>query len=432
MKPEVTVETAILGMLLMFPRDIPKWIGVIDVDDFSEPLNRSIWGVIVDNTVSGRPVDLIIVDDALGGGHYDYLTKSVSESYAYNMGEYVRILKQDSYLRKITKAVRVGLDLGEKPEDIANTIANLPQYSEKPEYTMVDLIEMVKEVASHNKGTEFKYNLSVIQDMTGGLDRGELLMIGGHTSMGKTSLAIHLSIGFAEAHHKILYCTAEMSDIEIARRQLANKCHINIKNFREGSYTKSDDDKVSLAVSDIKEWNYDIKKVNTTLDIRSAMSKHNPDIVIVDHLQNLSGKGKNKFEIVTENISQLQSLGFLNNVGMIVLSQLHRGEQTKTIPRPRLRDFRASGEIEEKATQAILCHWQAKAEDKVSRIHNQQEIYEVNIAKNRDGKTGYCKIGFFPEYSLFEQYIDIDNPSEVKDFKGDMQNVEGFDRFPKR
>jgi len=403
MKLETNVETAILGVLLMYPDEIEHWIGIIDADDIQTPLNRKLWELLVNQYENGRPADIVIVNEIMGGHLLPYLTKAVEDAWSRHMPEYVRILKQSSFQHKITEIVRQGIQDKTQPEEWAAEIAALPQYSEKPEFSMVELAAKVKDIASHKQGTAYRFNLPSIQRLTGGLDPAELLIIGGNTAMGKTSLAIHFSIGFAQDGNRVLFCTAEMSEVDIARRQLANMCRIDTNRFRAGTYDAKDDEKVNEAVEQIKEWEYNIKRVNTVAEIRAAIAKYKPEIVIIDHLQNLSGKGK-RFEIVSDNIGQLQNICLLEDVAMIVLSQFHRPPDKKKISRPKLSDFRSTGEIEEKSTMALLCYWPARAEDKVMRIPNEPEEYEINIAKNRSGRTGYCKLDFYPEWSKFCNY----------------------------
>ena len=401
-QPEALHEQAFLGSLLMFPDTIDRWMVVIDPDDFKMPLNRQIWDIIADLYSQGAAIDIVTVYDKFP--NMEYLTACTEAClFSGHAPEYVRILKQRAYEAKICDIVRTGLRDKTQPETWAEQISLLPRYSEGKDYTMVELVKMVKDIASHKSGTAFQFNLPAIQRITGGLDRAELCTIGGHTSMGKSSLAIHLSIGFAEQGHSVLYCSSEMSEIDISRRLLANLGRVDIGNFRTGVYSQRDDDKVAENMEIIKNWKYAVKRTNTVTEIRSAINKYDPDIVIVDHLQNLAGTGSS-YEATTANVGELQNICLMENVGMVMLSQFHRPPDKRHIMRPRLNDFKGSGGIEEKSTIAILCYWPDKADDKVMRVENEPEIYEVNVAKNRDGRTGFCKLDFYPEWSRFENF----------------------------
>jgi len=411
MSNSVALEEVILGSILIDKNLFAQWVGIILEKDFISPKNRKIWQLMTSQHEHRRPIDLITIFEQLGSRDMSYLTACVEKVEAIeNFGEYIRLLNKRNFrlaIIDIQKEIKFkGLD----PYAAADKIIALPRYKEVIDRSFQKILEDTRKLATSHKGTAFEFNLPALQQIVGGLDRGELLLIGAYTSFGKTSLGIHLSLGFTEKH-RVLLCTSEMSEEEIVRRQLANLCQIKIGKFRGGYLTTEDNEKIQKEIVKMRKWNYNIIRVSLVSDIERAITKFNPDIVIVDHLQHLtsSQRGMKRYEIVTDNISRLQTIESQQKLGMIVLSQLHRPKDGGKLKRPTNADFRASGEIEEKATISFLLWWDAKVKNTVDRLSGDAEEFEINIAKNRDGVCGVKKFDWWPEYSLFETFTEEKN-----------------------
>ena len=400
---QIKTEQAIIGCILLQPALFPEWAGVLTVDDFAGAKTQQCWKIMTELNNRRRAIDIIAVNSELSD--MKYITMCIDLiGFLHNFPDYVRILKEQSLRRDILNICQTEKD----PNIVADKILFLPRYEVKSKSSFPEIADRTHQLAISTKGTAFSFNLEKLQSITGGLDRAELLLIGGFTSHGKSSLAAHLSIGFAH-RHKILYCTSEMSEEEVMRRLFANQCRVNIGKFRAGYITESENKKITEIKLKMKEWKYEIVRVSTVEDVQREITKNNPDICIVDHLNNLSSLNKkaSRFEIVTENITRLQSICLSEKIGMIVLSQLHRPQDKTKIKVPELQSFRSSGEIEEKANIVVMCWWEAKAKQIVYRQNvKEPENYEIRILKNRDGECGFTKLNFYPEFSLFENYVE--------------------------
>ena len=238
------------------------------------------------------------------------------------------------------------------------------------------------------------------------LDGDGLFLLEDFTVLHNSSLCIQMAMDFAEQGKKVLFCSSEMSEFETARRVLGNYCSLVISDLRQGKLD-IDISELREVVDTLKSWKVVLHIISTAEQVRPALLRYQPDIVIVDHLHNLRGPGRSPYEKTTNNIKTLQEIALINRVGMIVASQLHRPQDEKLRP-PRISDLRESGAIEETANSIILLYWKNQRENgKIS----EQEIMEVRLVKNRDGKIGKLSILFEPLYCRFR---DI--------FKGEIPN----------
>lgn len=403
------LEKAIIGAALMSPDAISGLAGVLTADDFLMAKNREIWDIIAKLFADSRAIDTVIVNQELGDMPY-LLSCIDSVGMSCNLTDYVRILRENSCKRKIIDACRADHNPEQMASEIWDIVSTL-KTGEFDEYTIEELVKMTHEIASNNEGTKYRFNLSVLQKKTAGFDLHESIIIGGYPSFGKSALATHITIGLAEAGARILYLTAEQSEIDMTRNILANICHINTMDFRAGRYSEKDKNKVLEAESRIKKWDYTIRRVTSTADIYKEVKKHRPEIVVIDYLQNLAPAkaGISSHQRDTDNMGIIQNMTIKEPIATITLSQLSRPADKK-MKRPNMTSFMNTSAIEQKASIALLCWWQAKADDIVDRTNAEgYEIYEINVVKSKMGPTGVCRVEYAPEYCHFQRWI---NPAE--------------------
>jgi replicative DNA helicase len=236
----------------------------------------------------------------------------------------------------------------------------------------------------------------------GGIDRGNLIVIGGYPSNGKSSLMISLVFGFTnQLEYKVLITTLEMNPKEIMRRLEARACTINTMKFRTKSLTNNDKESIKSLIPHINDiWKYNCVRVYTIADIVRAINKYEPDILFIDYLQNISGDDDlSLYAKRTKHTLEIQRLTKEKNIVTFLLSQFHRSQEGK-VRRPHNNDFRDSGAIEERADIIFLIYWERKLkmESLLRRDGDDPEFMELNITKSKDGATGSLPYNFYPEY----------------------------------
>ena len=261
--------------------------------------------------------------------------------------------------------------------------------------------------------TDFKFKIGALNKYLGGLDKGELLTIGGYTSQAKSGLGVQMAINQAIKGRRVLFLSTEMLVPEVGRRILGNQCGINITNMRRGLMTP---DETAYAKETTKiigqDWKMNIKKIYSIDDVFKYVRKYKPEILFLDYIQNLSGESD--YKTITQNMKLLQSITFQNEISTVCISQLNRNKEE--IREPRLTDLRDSGRLEECSNMVIFLYWKERLQLKNKQRMGGEppEQIEIIVGKNRDGACGRFMINFYPEYARFEDqaFEEYDNYKE--------------------
>ncbi|MCD6477863.1 MAG: AAA family ATPase [Candidatus Aenigmarchaeota archaeon] len=282
-------------------------------------------------------------------------------------------------------------------EDVLDEVEKLAHgfIPEKQTRKIDESLDVVLQRLERHSGPDFNFSLSKLNEQTGGLLRGELMVIGGWTSQGKSSLCINLALDVA-MRHRVLFCSSEMTEQEIARRIYARICEIPVNRIRKGALSDEEIQKMKDVREIVRSCEFYIALVHSTKQVAQAVVEVKPDIVFVDHLHHLEGYGRSEYEIVSENIKNIQKIAVRENIGMIVAAQLHRKEGREIRP-PQINDLRASGQIEENAQILLLLYWKWHFDNE----SGDKNVMECFLAKNRDGKIGSFELYWDPEICKF-------------------------------
>ena len=413
----VQAEKAILGSCLIDKTSVDLVIGNLKKDDFYSTAHQEIFksmsALIKENTA----IDIILLTEQLKNenklesiGGISYLTLLMDTvPVAANTEHYIKIVKQKSNQRKIfTILENVKSDKIEIQKGL-DEISQIQIY-ETPEEDLKTLLKNT--ILTSDKGVAYKFKIPKLNKYLGGIDKGELITIGGFTSSGKSSLVVQLAIDFAgHSKKRVLYCSSEMTPMELSRRILSNEMSKNIMEFRSGYFQEGEKEamiKVAETIGD--EWNLNIKKVSTVEDITKYIRKYNPEIVFVDYLQNLDRRGaRSDYERVSNNIKDLQGITLSKEITTFVVSQLSRNKET--VRPPKMTDLRDSGRIEEVSNIVMMIYWESRLKEKndTRKGGEPAEEIEIRITKNRDGTIGNIKLQFYPEYSkIVEETYEIE------------------------
>ena len=401
---KIDIERVALGAALSDDDSSAAIIEGLSADDFYETRHKSIFNAILEVFKRGMNTNIVTINDQLSS-----MKEEIPSSYlinlvetipvTYNIDDFITILKKSSMERRIfllSEKLKEGII---EVEDFTNQVVSLPTFDRVSNETLQDLF--VNTLVTASQGVAYKFGLEPLNKYLGGLDRGEIITIGGHTSQGKTALCIQLAIDFAERGYKVLYCTSEMTPMETARRILSNQTSVNIMDFRKGILTEEEKSNIrQMGDTLAKIWNLTIKTTTNTTEIYRLVKKYSPDIVFVDHLQNLTRQGNySDYQRVTYNMADLQSLALTQRIVCIVASQLKRKSEDRYSAPPIISDLRDSGAIEEKSNIVLFVYWRKRMLEEVKPRYGGEdpELLEVLISKNRDGVIGAIPLDFYPE-----------------------------------
>lgn len=405
MPQNIEAEKACLGSCLIDKDAFILAAETLVQKDFYKSEHQCIFGYMMDLLKAGTDVDLITLasilrnDDNLENvGGVIYLTRLVdSVPTSKNVEHYISLVRHASTKRKQRNLLIAVNDDKISIDDAMTELGDLGN-SEVKEETFQVILENT--MLNTLKGTEHIFTISSLNKYLGGLDKGELLTIGGYTSQGKSDLAIQLAIDFAIQTKRVLFLSTEMLAEEVGRRILGNMGSVNVMDLRKGLLSTEERESLEFISREIGEnWKMNIKKIYDISDVNKYVRKYEPEILFLDYIQNLSGED---YRETTKNIKELQSITMRYELGTICVSQLNRNKEE--IREPRLTDLRDTGRIEEVSNMVLFLYWKdrLKQENKQRFGGEPPEVPEILIAKNRDGTIGRTPVNFYPEYARLE------------------------------
>lgn len=409
-------EQAILGAILIDNDALPKALEILDPEDFYKQSHRKIFNAMTELFEKNEPIDLITLADCLkrrdeldAVGEVSYLASLVNMvPTSANIKYHSRIVREKALLRGLLRstneiASRVyedNLEAEELVDYAEKSIFDISDKKIKASFvTLKDVIKSSFEMIEHLYGkketvTGIPSGFRDLDDFTTGFQKGDLIVIGGRPSMGKTAFALNIAqhVG-VELREPVAIFSLEMSKEQLAFRMLSSEAMVNSNSIRKGFIKKEDWHKLTSAASNLTGAPIFIDDSSsiTVLELRAKARRlkmeHGLSLVIVDYLQLMRGRGS--FERREQEISEisrsLKSLSKELYIPVIAVSQLNRSVEQRRPPKPILADLRESGAIEQDA-DVILFLYRDEIYNK--NIPANKGKAEVDIAKQRNGPAG--------------------------------------------
>jgi replicative DNA helicase len=433
----VEAEQAVLGGLLL---DTRAWDHVADsvgAEDFYRPDHRLIFEAISELAGEGRPCDVVTVSEQLerrgqlvDAGGLAYLgTLARDTPTAANVRAYAQIVRERSLLRALISAGSEiaasvfggeGLSARELVNQaeqrvfaIAERGARRSDGAQSVRSQMPALIDKIDEW--HNNPDKMRGLATGFADFdskTGGLRGGDLVIVAGRPSMGKTTLAINMAENVAldrNTRGSVLIFSMEMPSDQLMLRMLSSVGGVPLQDIRSGRITDQDWVRITGATGQLTEARLFIDETPgltpTELRARARRVKreHGLDLVVVDYLQlmQVHGTKENRATEISEISRGLKALAKELDVPVIALSQLNRSVEQRENKKPVMSDLRESGAIEQDADM-ILFIYREEVYDKNTPRKGEADI---DLAKHRNGETGYFKLTFQGQYTRFQNFL---------------------------
>jgi len=432
------LERAVLGGLMLETERYDNVRLVISHADFQGKDHQSIFESMGDLVNAGKPLDPITVADRLDSknlltraGGKNYLIELASSSpSAANLETYAELIRQKSISRKLMKINSEIAELIVNPQgkdasgllDEAETkIFSLNDEAERTStniQTLENLIE--KSIDRLNELSQsgssligFSSGFKDLNKQTQGLQRGDLIVVAGRPSMGKTSFAMNIAENFLlneDVKGGVLVFSLEMPGESLTTRLLASHAKINQQNVRSASLSNEELKRFMDSSSKLRELPLyiDDSSLLSPMELRararrvSRQEEHGLSLIVVDYLQlmQLPGSTENRVNQISEISRSLKALAKELNVPVIALSQLNRAVEQRPNKRPMMADLRDSGAIEQDA-DLILFIYRDEVYNEDSEEGNKAEII---IGKQRNGPIGTVNLSFLKEYTRFEDF----------------------------
>ena len=425
-------EQAVLGAIIIQNSILLQILDILNTDDFFSPANQHIFAAMQEMAAQEPPVpidELTLLSQLESKqqleqtGGVDYLNElSQKTPVAENAEFYAHIVREKGQLRDIILTAHEVAKRGqeENAENISEFIAEatdrlqsidartrLKSYSHLKEVLTINFEELEKVSESPENVTGVPTGFTELDDLTRGLQKGDLIIIAARPSMGKTALAINIAL-YASGHAQIpvLFFSLEMPKEHIAMRLICSEAKVNNRKLLVGNLEQDDWDKLMEGTTHMME-------APLLIDDRSAISpnyirkvirqakKEFPalGLVVVDYVQLMQSNLRNpsREQEMSEISRSLKAIAKEFSLPMVVLSQLNRGLERRTEKRPMMSDLRESGALEQDADVIFFIY----RDEVYNEDTDDKGIAEISIAKHRNGEIGMRRLAFIGQYTKF-------------------------------
>ncbi len=430
-------EMSVLGGILLSPDSFNKVSTILKPESFYKESHKLIYQAITELDDDGSPIDQITVTEKLKskkqlekvGGAY-YVTELVeSVPSAANIEYWAEIVKERAIYRALIIATndiqKEAYKASESAEEVLDKaeekIFQIAQNKKSDSFSNFETVlsktfqhlETLGDSEYHTTG--IPTGLSDLDNLLSGFQNGDLVILAGRPSMGKTALALSMLRNAAvEYGVPVAFFSLEMPDYQLALRLLCAEAKVNSHQVRTGTLPQNEYRKLTEQMGKLAEAPIFIDDTPgvTMLDIRSKSRRlkqeHDIKLIVLDYLQLLSGpKAESRQQEITKISRSLKMLAKELDVPVLALSQLSRAVEQRTGDhRPQLSDLRESGAIEQDADvvmfvyRPIVYARKAGKEDEIPA--DERGKAEVIIGKQRNGPVGTANAVFIEKYARFE------------------------------
>lgn len=431
----VEAEQSLLGGLM---QDNEAWDKVADIviaGDFYRKDHRLIFSAIAELAEDGHPCDVVTVSEYLDNrnelndaGGLEYLATLTNETPgAANARAYAQILRERSTLRSLINAGneisgnafategRSASELVDEAERLVFEIAETGargrvgfQSLKQILPATVDRIDVLHQTGGDITGIPTGFN--EFDKLTAGLQPGDLVIIAGRPSMGKTTFAVNIAENAAiGAKVPTAIYSMEMPSEQLAFRMISSLGRVDQTHLRTGKFPDEDWSRINTAVQLMSEAPIYIDDSPglspTEIRARARRLKREVDLglIVIDYLQlmQVQGNTENRATEISEISRNLKALAKELRVPIIALSQLNRSVEQRQDKRPVMSDLRESGAIEQDADLIIFIYREEVYQPETPR----KGIADVSIAKQRNGPIGDFPLTFVGRFTKFENWV---------------------------
>lgn len=409
-------EQELLSGILNNSSILPEIINEVEVQDFYIYAHRIIYTSICTLFAEGKEMNLSQLIEAIGKDNLDsiggvtYLTELIINVVNIRAKEHISILKDKSFRRKVinmfskviddmyndrTKALNIvqkSVDFVINENQSSSSICKDEELLEK---TIDEIEERVK---SGGEIPGMKTGLRAFDRNIGGLQKGELNIIAGRPSIGKTLFALNLADGLGENSYKTLLCELEMTEKAIGMRRLSYNSHVEVEKMKFGKLSEDEIKKIFDATHLLSKRNNmftDCTPEQSLFTIRAKAKSikhlHGLDVIIIDHLNLMNICKRETRDLAIGEVTRgLKSLAKELDVCIILICQLSRAVEQRNDKRPMLSDLRESGNIEQDADMVMFLY----RDEYYNKYTKEPGIMECIIGKHRNGRIGTIKFDY--------------------------------------
>jgi replicative DNA helicase len=433
-------EQSVLGGLLLENGAADRVADVLGADDFYSDGHRLLYKTTMELISDNKPADVITLGEALGSlqkldyvGGMAYLGALVENvPTAANIRRYAEIVRERAILRRLAAAGGEIADaaynpLGRGVREILDhaeaTIFEIAEHGARGQQGFQEIRPLLTQVVER---IEILYNKDDPSDVTGiatgfadldsktsGFQEGDLVIIAGRPSMGKTAFALNIAEHIAVAKKlPVGVFSMEMGATQLVMRMMGSIGRLDQQKIRTGRLNNDDWERLSSALGQLNDapLHIDETPALNPLELRARARRlarqygGKLGAIVVDYLQLMqaTGQGENRATEISEISRSLKALAKELKVPVLALSQLNRSLEQRPNKRPVMSDLRESGAIEQDADVILFIYR--------DEVYNEETpdkgIAEIIIGKQRNGPIGTVRLTWLGEYTRFENHAN--------------------------
>jgi replicative DNA helicase len=431
----IEAEQSLLGGLMLDHKSWDKIADIVSESDFYRKDHRVIFAAIATLAEDANPCDVVTVSEWLdkngrleAAGGLEYLASLANETPgAANARAYAKILRERSMLRSLISAgneisgaafATDGRTAAEIVDDAERLVFEIAESGSRGRSGFKSLKQILPEAVdridvlhqSDGDITGISSGFAEFDKLTAGLQPGDLVIVAGRPSMGKTTFAVNMAENAAiGAKVPTAIYSMEMPAQQLAFRMISSLGRVDQTHLRTGKFPDEDWSRINTAVqlmSDAPIFIDDTPGLSPTeirARARRLQREHGLGLIVVDYLQLMTvpGNKENRATEISEISRSLKALAKELSLPVIALSQLNRSVEQRQDKRPVMSDLRESGAIEQDADVIIFIYRE--------EVYNQETprkgIADISIAKQRNGPIGDFPLTFVGRYTKFENWV---------------------------
>jgi replicative DNA helicase len=461
------VEMSVLGAMLLENEAVPKAVEILKPESFYEKKNRVIFEAMSSLYEADEPIDTVSVyeelkksgkvDQSGGAAYLSKLTQDISS--AANIDYHARIVLEKWILRQlITASMDIAHNAYEASEDVFDLLdqaeTKIFQISEEGikesfksmEKAVKEALELIEAIHAKNISTfSVPSGFFELDELLGGFQKSDLIIIAARPSMGKTAFAMSAARNAAIDYNiPIGIFSLEMSTIQLATRLISAEARINAHNVRTGKFRAEEGAKISRTVHKLSKAPIYIDDTPgiSILELRAKArrlkNEKNAGLIIVDYLQlvNPSSSMESREREISLISRSLKSLAKELNLPVVALSQLNRAVESRSDKKPMLSDLRESGSIEQDADVVVFLY-RPEVYNITSYTSGEMQgestegLAEIIVGKQRNGPIGEVKMRFIKDYARFESLERFRQPRITEgEGVGGVEEVQALEEPP--
>lgn len=407
-------EKSVIGCLLMDNKELYKVYDILKPDMFHNPVLKEIYREIIKMYDIGQPANLVTITQAV-------------ESESYTRQYIGQVLKECALLPLTSaelKSYGNSIVKDYKAETLRKILSQTQVSAAGVEYQIADLIQELESLKRSEKSKSKKLStivgdyedqyfrekkeaklytgFSKLDDITGGLEGGDVIVIGARPGVGKSAFTSQIILEMAKAGKRIGFYNLEMSEKQVYERLLSNQSGIRLNRIRRAIQFLGDEkERFDKANRTLEEMDILVSSgTKSVSEIRNECRHQELDCIIIDYLQLVRAdtRYQSRASEVGAISKAIKALAMELNVPIIALSQLNRTSEMRETKEPTMGELREAGDIEQDASIIILL-WNLDNEDKTRK--------GLKVDKNRQGELGKIVYRFDGNEMRFQETEEV-------------------------